>query len=81
MHFGRTAARLGLSPARVTQAIQKQERQIGAPLFERNNRAVRLTPVGRQLRDDLQPLYAGLQAACSAPGWPARASPARCASA
>ncbi|OPG08667.1 LysR family transcriptional regulator [Microbispora sp. GKU 823] len=61
LHFGRTAARLCLSPARVTQAIQKQERQIGAPLFERNNRAVRLTPVGRQLRDDLQPLYAGLQ--------------------
>ncbi|MEV4166419.1 LysR family transcriptional regulator [Nonomuraea dietziae] len=61
LHFGRTAARLRLSPARVTQAIQKQERQIGAPLFERSNRAVRLTPVGRQLRDDLQPLYAGLR--------------------
>ncbi|MFG1706506.1 LysR family transcriptional regulator [Nonomuraea sp. M3C6] len=61
LHFGRTAARLCLSPARVTQAIQKQERQIGAPLFERNNRTVRLTPVGRQLRDDLRPLYAGLK--------------------
>ncbi|GAA3624445.1 LysR family transcriptional regulator [Nonomuraea rosea] len=61
LHFGRTANRLCLSPARVTQAIQKQERQIGAPLFERNNRTVRLTPVGRQLRDDLRPLYAGLK--------------------
>ncbi|MFB4272974.1 LysR family transcriptional regulator [Nonomuraea sp. GTA35] len=61
LHFGRTAARLCLSPARVTQAIQKQERQIGAPLFERTNRSVRLTPVGQQLRDDLRPLYAGLK--------------------
>jgi DNA-binding transcriptional LysR family regulator len=61
LHFGRTAARLCLSPARVTQAIQKQERQIGAPLFERTNRTVRLTPVGQQLRDDLRPLYAGLK--------------------
>ncbi|MFF4414362.1 LysR family transcriptional regulator [Streptosporangium sp. NPDC001559] len=61
LHFGRTAARLCLSPARVTQAVQKQERQIGAPLFERTNRTVRLTPVGQQLRDDLRPLYAGLK--------------------
>ncbi|RJL31900.1 LysR family transcriptional regulator [Bailinhaonella thermotolerans] len=61
LHFGRTAARLCLSPARVTQAIQKQERQVGAPLFERSNRTVRLTPVGRQLREDLRPLYAGLK--------------------
>ncbi|GGL57200.1 LysR family transcriptional regulator [Planomonospora parontospora] len=61
LHFGRTATRLCLSPARVTQAIQKQERLIGAPLFERTNRLVRLTPVGRQLRDDLQPLHAGLR--------------------
>ncbi|MFB4271472.1 LysR family transcriptional regulator [Nonomuraea sp. GTA35] len=61
LHFGRTATRLCLSPARVTQAIQKQERQIGAPLFERTNRSVRLTPVGQQLRDDLRPLYAGLK--------------------
>ncbi|MGK5556809.1 LysR family transcriptional regulator [Actinomadura kijaniata] len=61
LHFGRTAARLRLSPARVTQAIQKQERHIGAPLFERTSRTVRLTPVGRQLRDDLLPLHAGLR--------------------
>ncbi|MFG1948710.1 LysR family transcriptional regulator [Nonomuraea sp. NPDC048826] len=61
LHFGRTAARLCLSPARVTQAIQKQERQIGVALFERTNRSVRLTPVGQQLRDDLRPVYAGLK--------------------
>ncbi|SNT16031.1 transcriptional regulator, LysR family [Streptosporangium subroseum] len=61
LHFSRTAERLRVTPARVTQAIKKQERQIGAPLFERTNRTVRLTPLGRQLRDDLWPVYTGLQ--------------------
>ncbi|AWS45023.1 LysR family transcriptional regulator [Streptosporangium sp. 'caverna'] len=61
LHFGRTAERLRVTPARITQAIKKQERQIGAPLFERTNRTVRLTPLGRQLRDDLWPVYSGLQ--------------------
>ncbi|MDR8412804.1 LysR family transcriptional regulator [Nonomuraea sp. 3-1Str] len=61
LHFGRTAERLCVTPARITQAIKKQERQIGAPLFERTNRMVRLTPLGRQLRDDLWPVYTGLQ--------------------
>ncbi|MEU3500522.1 LysR family transcriptional regulator [Streptomyces hundungensis] len=62
LHFGRTAERLRVSQARVSQAIQKQERRIGAALFERTSRTVRLTEVGRQLRDDLQPVYAGLHA-------------------
>ncbi|MBO2465099.1 LysR family transcriptional regulator [Actinomadura violacea] len=61
LHFARTATRLHVTPARVTQAIKKQERQIGAPLFERSTRRVRLTPLGRQLRDDLWPIYTGLQ--------------------
>ena len=61
LHFGRTAERLRVTPARITQAVKKQERQIGALLFERTNRTVRLTPLGRQLRDDLWPVYTGLQ--------------------
>ncbi|WP_067534241.1 LysR family transcriptional regulator [Nocardia crassostreae] len=62
LHFGRTAERLNVTPARITQAIKKQERQIGALLFERTNRSVRLTPLGEQLRRDLRPVYAGLAA-------------------
>ncbi|MFD9244575.1 LysR family transcriptional regulator [Streptomyces sp. NPDC059556] len=62
LHFGRSAERLMVSQARVSQAIRKQERRIGAALFERTSRTVRLTAVGRQLRDDLQPVYAGLHA-------------------
>lgn len=60
LHFGRTAQRLHVSQARVSQAIKKQERRIGAELFTRTSRTVRLTEVGRQFRDDLQPVYAGL---------------------
>ncbi|WP_433250075.1 LysR family transcriptional regulator [Streptosporangium sp. CA-135522] len=62
LHFGRTAARLHVSQARVSQAISQQERRIGSALFDRSNRRqIRLTPVGRQLRDDLRPVYAGLR--------------------
>lgn len=60
LHFGRTAERLHVTPARVSQSIKKQERRIGAALFERNNRAVTLTPIGRQLFEDLRPMYRGL---------------------
>ncbi|WP_371619058.1 LysR family transcriptional regulator [Streptomyces sp. NBC_00454] len=62
LHFGRTAERLHVSPARVSQAIKKQERRIGAELFSRTSRTVRLTEIGRQLRDDLRPVHAGLHA-------------------
>lgn len=61
LHFGRTAARLYVSQARVSQVIAHCERQIGAPLFDRSNRRrVRLTPVGARLRDDLAPVYGQL---------------------
>ncbi|MGW4890976.1 LysR family transcriptional regulator [Kitasatospora sp. NPDC004240] len=61
LHFGRTAQRLYVSVARVSQAIKKQERGIGAELFHRDSRNVRLTPVGEQLRADLTPVYRGLR--------------------
>jgi DNA-binding transcriptional LysR family regulator len=57
LHFGQTAEHLRVSQARVSQAIQKLERRIGAPLFERTSRRVSLTPIGRRLRDDVQPAY------------------------
>jgi DNA-binding transcriptional LysR family regulator len=57
LHFGRTAARLHLTAARVSQSVKQQERRIGAPLFERTTRTVRLTPLGEQLRRDLAAGY------------------------
>lgn len=61
LHFGRTAERLHVSTARVSQTIKKLETRIGAPLFERTSRRVSLTPIGRRLHDDLQPAYQQIQ--------------------
>ncbi|MDR8413544.1 LysR family transcriptional regulator [Nonomuraea sp. 3-1Str] len=55
LHFGRTAERLHVSTARVSQTIKKIERRIGVPLFERTSRQVALTPVGQRLFDDVRP--------------------------
>ncbi|MVU81772.1 LysR family transcriptional regulator [Nocardia sp. ET3-3] len=60
LHFSRTAERLHVSPARISQAIKKQERMIGADLFERTSRSVRLTEVGRELQKNLHPAYRDL---------------------
>ncbi len=62
LHFGRAAQGLHISPARVSQAIKKQERYLGGALFERSTRWVRLTPFGQSLRDELAPQYQGLRA-------------------
>lgn len=61
LHFGRTAERLHVTPSRVSQAIKKQERRIGAALFDRSSRHVELTPIGRRLFEDLQPMYLGMR--------------------
>ena len=70
LHFGRTAERLRVSQARVSQSIKQQERRIGGALFERTSRSVRLTPLGQRLRDRLHTGYgeimAGLDEAAAA---------------
>ncbi|MFE9407074.1 LysR family transcriptional regulator [Streptomyces sp. NPDC006530] len=70
LHFGRTAERLHVSTARISQTIKKLERRIGTPLFDRSSRHVGLTEAGRLLHDDLRPAYdqieSGLQKATNA---------------
>jgi len=70
LHFGRTAERLHVTTARVSQSIRKWERRVGVALFERSSRRVALTPVGRQLRGDIGPAYqqvlAGIERAVTA---------------
>lgn len=63
LHFGRTAERLGVSTGRISQTVKKLERRVGAPLFARTSRSVRLTPVGRRLYEDALPAYRQLRAA------------------
>jgi DNA-binding transcriptional LysR family regulator len=66
LHFGRTAERLHVSQARVSQAIKKQERRIGTPLFERTSRHVALTSIGESLARELAIGYERIQSAVDA---------------
>ncbi|GAA3756475.1 LysR family transcriptional regulator [Salinactinospora qingdaonensis] len=57
LHFGRAAERLQISQPRTSQIVKLLERRIGAPLFVRSSRQVDLTPLGEQLRADIEPAY------------------------
>jgi DNA-binding transcriptional LysR family regulator len=57
LHFGRTAERLRMSTARISQVIQRLERRVGVPLFNRTSRRVELSPVGRRLYEDIRPAW------------------------
>ncbi|MCW3815095.1 LysR family transcriptional regulator [Micromonospora sp. DR5-3] len=50
----------------MSQSIKKQERRIGARLFDRTSRTVRLTPLGEQLYTDLRAAYGQIRTAIDA---------------
>ncbi|AOM41631.1 HTH-type transcriptional activator IlvY [Xenorhabdus hominickii] len=49
-HFGRTAKAIHVSPSTLSRQIQRLEEQLGHPLFLRDNRTVKLTSAGEQLK-------------------------------
>ncbi|MFE0103485.1 LysR family transcriptional regulator [Streptomyces sp. NPDC059009] len=63
LHFGRTAERLHVSTARVSQTVAKLERRVGALLFNRTSRRVELSLVGRQLYEEIRPAWSQITAA------------------
>src|ERR1700679_2815758 len=63
LHFGRTAARLGISQPGVSEAVPVLESRLGVKVFERTSRRVSLTPAGGQLRGDLGPALTALDQA------------------
>lgn len=56
----RAAAALGVSQPAVTKGLQRLEKELGFPLFERSTRGMQLTPVAEQFRQRTQALRASL---------------------
>ena len=54
---------LGLNQSGVSRAIQRLEQRLGARLFERNAKVIRLTETGRQFCEELVPLISQLEEA------------------
>jgi LysR family glycine cleavage system transcriptional activator len=61
--FKDAAVRLSLTPSAVSHQVKELEEQLGVTLFQRRTRSVVLTPIGRQLLDDLEPALEALGAA------------------
>jgi DNA-binding transcriptional LysR family regulator len=61
--FARAGRRLSLSPPAVTRAIGALEQRLGAPLFHRTTRRVRLTEAGTRFLSDCRRILAELDAA------------------
>src|SRR3569832_2487224 len=58
LHFGRAATRLHMTQPPLTQASALLEERIGARLFDRTKRSVRLTAAGAALVPDARDLLA-----------------------
>jgi DNA-binding transcriptional LysR family regulator len=58
LHFGRAAQRLHMTQPPLTQAIANIERQLGARLFDRTKRSVKLTATGQALLPEARELLA-----------------------
>lgn len=50
LHYGRSSRECHISPSGLSRAIQRLERDVGQPLFERDNRSVALTLQGQRFQ-------------------------------
>ncbi|MDR8014680.1 HTH-type transcriptional activator IlvY [Ectopseudomonas guguanensis] len=62
LHFGRTSREQHVSPSALSRSIKQLEGELGAALFVRDNRSVRLTREGQQFREYASEVMNGWQA-------------------
>lgn len=62
LHFGRTSREQHVSPSALSRSIKQLEDELGAALFVRDNRSVRLTREGQQFREYASEVINGWQA-------------------
>ncbi len=65
-NFSKAASKLFRTQPSVTAAVQALEKEVGASLFERSSRGVRLTPAGRLFLESVGPLLQSWEAAPNA---------------
>lgn len=65
LHYGRAAQRLAISQPPLSVAIQQLEGSVGARLFDRDSKGVRLTPAGDAFRGHAAALLARAEDACA----------------
>ncbi len=65
LHYGRAAQRLAISQPPLSVAIQQLEASVGARLFDRDSKGVRLTPAGDAFRGSAQALLDRAEDACA----------------
>ncbi|MGW5475401.1 LysR substrate-binding domain-containing protein [Streptomyces sp. NPDC004008] len=66
LHFGRAAEKLHIVQSAVSQQIRRLERELGAELFDRSPRHVRLTPAGERLLPEARAVLAAADRARAA---------------
>lgn len=54
LHFKRAAEACNISQSALSTALSEMEKQLGFPIFERDNRKVLVTPLGRQVLERAQ---------------------------
>ncbi len=72
--FKEAAAELHVTHGAVSQHVRLLEEWLGAPLFERHNRRVALTPAARAYLEEIGPLFEQLSQATARYGFPATLS-------
>jgi LysR family glycine cleavage system transcriptional activator len=72
--FKEAAAELHVTPGAVSQHVRLLEEWLGAPLFERHNRRVALTPAAKSYLAEIGPLFERLSQATGRFGVPATVS-------